>query len=300
MSDPREVPGTAEELPRAELRKKRRWHLPIVWLVPLVAAGVAGYVVYDRVHEVGPTITIQFKDADGIRAGETEVRYRGVTLGQVAAVDLSRDLVHVQVTVRLRRSPQSVALEGSQFWIVRPEVTLGNISGLGTVISGPYIAVLPGSGKAKAEFVGLETSPVTVERNALKIVLRAPRTGSLRVNSPVYYRGVEVGTVADTQLGADATMADIHVLIKRRYANLVRTGSKFWNASGADVSLGLFHGLEVKMESVRSLVAGGIAFATPNDPDDKPVKSGAVFPLHDEPKKEWLVWSPAIRILAEK
>ncbi len=109
-----------------------------------------------------------------------------------------------------------------------------------------------------------------------------------------------MGAVEDSQLSANATTVDIHVFIKQRYAKLVRSGSKFWNVSGADVSAGLFRGVEIKVESLRSLVAGGIAFATPNDPKAKPAKDGMVFPLYGEPKKEWLEWAPQIPIPPEE
>jgi paraquat-inducible protein B len=295
MADSQENPERPEELPEAKVKRRKR-SFPIVWVVPLAAAIVAGYVVYDRAREFGPRITISFKDADGIRPGETPIKYRGIPIGQVTAVDLSGDHEQVMVKARLRRSAASIARDGSFFWIVRPEVGLENITGLGTVISGPHIEMLPGTGEAKTEFIGLEASPVTFERNPLSIVLRASRLGALRLYSPVYYRGIEVGAVQDTQLSANATTVDIHVFIKRRYANLVRSGTRFWNVSGADVSAGLLRGVEVKVQSLRSLVAGGIAFATPNDPKGAPAKNGTVFPLYDEAKKEWLEWAPEIRI----
>jgi paraquat-inducible protein B len=221
-------------------------------------------------------------------------------VGEVMAVELSEDQQYVLVQARLRHSAASIAREGAIFWVVRPEVGLSNVAALGTVITGPEIGVVPGNGEPRSEFVGLESSPVALEREGLKIVLRANRPGSLRSNSPVYYRGVEVGTVQDVQLSADATMVDVNVFIKQRYAKLVRSGSKFWNVSGADVSFGLLRGLELKMESLRSLVAGGITFATPNDPKAKPVKNGTVFTLYGEPKKEWLEWAPKISIQPER
>jgi len=222
-----------------------------------------------------------------------------VTIAQVLAIELTEDLEHVRVTARLPRGPVSIAREGSVFWIVRPELGFGNISGLGTVISGPHIEVLPGKGPPKSDFVGLDTSPVILERNGLKISLLTNRAGSLRPNSPVYYRGVEVGVIQETDIASDATMVNIRLFIRERYAPLIRTGTKFWNVSGADVNAGLFRGVEVKVESLRSLFAGGIAFATPDDPNGKPAKNGMVFPLHDEPKKEWLEWSPKIKIRPE-
>lgn len=299
MSESQRNPEAAEELPRAKV-KRRRWSFPFVWVVPVAAAIVAGYLVYDRAQEYGPQITIKFKDGSGLKIGQTPVKYRGVPIGEVTAVELSKDQEHVRVKVRLQRSAAPVAREGSAFWIVRPEVGIGNITGLGTVITGPEIRVLPGAGEPRAEFVGLESAPVALERKGLKIVLRTRHLGSLKLNSPVYYRGVEVGAVQDLQLGADATTVDIHVFIRQRYANLVRSGSKFWNASGVAASAGLFRGVEIKIESLRSLVAGGIAFATPNDPQAKPAQDGTMFPLHDAARKEWLGWAPRIAVPPEQ
>ncbi len=299
MSDEEKTVPSPENLPAAAVRR-RRWRIPVVWVVPLVAAIVAGYLVYDRVRSLGQTITIKFKDAAGVKAGETQIQHLGVSIGQVTTVELTDDLEHVIVTARLRRAPVSVAREGSVFWVVRPELGLGNVSGLGTVISGPHIEVLPGNGPPKKEFVGLESSPVILERNGLKIVLFADRAKSLRPNSPVYYRGVEVGVVQEIDLSADATAVAIRLFIRQRYAGLIRAGSKFWSASGADVSAGLFKGIDIKVESLRSLIAGGVSFATPEDPNSPRAKNGMTFPLHDEPQKEWLAWTPKINIPAEK
>ena len=298
MSEPQDPPGAAEELPKAKV-KNRKWNLPVVWVVPVIAAVVAGYLVYDRVREYGPKITINFTDAGGLIPGQTQITYRGVAVGEVKELELSEDRQHVLVKARLKRSAESVAREGTIFWIVRPEVGIGNITGLGTVITGPQIELSPGAGKPKNVFLGLERPPVISERKGLSIVLLSSHLGSLKLGSPVYYRGIEVGAVQESRLADDATMVVIHVLIHRRYASLVRKGTKFWDVSGMDIRAGLFRGLEIDVESLRSLVAGGIAFATPNDPGDEPAKGGAAFPLHDKPKKEWLEWAPKIRIPPE-
>jgi paraquat-inducible protein B len=299
MSEARDPPESAEELPKAEV-KGRKWNFPFVWVVPVVAAIVAGYLLFHRVHEYGPRITITFKDASGLKSGQTPIKYRGVLVGEVTTLELDKGLQRVLVTARLRRSGASIAREGSVFWIVRPEVGIGNITGLTTVMTGPQIEVLPGAGKAKTEFVGLEYPPVAQERKGLKITLRAGHTGSLKLGSPLTYRGIEVGAVQDFRLGPDATAVDIHVFIYRRYAKLVRNGSKFWDVSGVDMKVGLFRGLEINMESLRTVMVGGIAFATPDDPKEPPAKDGATFPLYDKPKKEWLQWAPKIPIPPEK
>jgi paraquat-inducible protein B len=299
MNEPRELPVVAEELPEAKLRRGR-WSFPVVWAVPLLAVCVAAYVVVDRVQEAGPTITIKFKDVNGLKTGQTQIKYRGVPIGEVTAFELNDDLQHVRVTARLQRVAAAIAREGSVFWIVRPEVGAASITGLGTVISGPEIGVLPGTGQARSDFVGLDNSPVVLERKGLKVILLSRHLKSLKQSSPVYYRGIEIGAVQDTQLNADATEAEIHVLIKQRYANLIRDGAKFWNVSGVDASVGLFKGIEINVESLRSLVAGGIALASPNDPSARPVKDGAVFRLYEKPDKQWLAWGPKVKIPPEQ
>jgi paraquat-inducible protein B len=278
--------------PQAKVRQEK-WAFPVVWVVPLLAAIVAAYLVYHRVQDYGETITIDFKDGSGLTAGQTPVKYRGVSIGQVETLELSKDLQHVVVSTRLRRSAQSVARKGSVFWIVRPEVGISNITGLGTVITGPEIVVQPGSGPAQTKFTGLDRPPVVAEKNGLRIVLRSRHLGLLRAMSPVYYRGIEVGAVRDSQLSANATMVNINVVIQPRYKKLIREGSKFWDTSGVDAHFGLFSGLDIHMESLKSLVSGGIAFATPDG--SRPAKNGAVFELYAEPSKEWLEWAPEIK-----
>jgi paraquat-inducible protein B len=294
MSDSPENPNPAEDLPKARLRK-RRWRFPVVWIVPVVAAIVAGYLVYDRLQEYGPTITIKFKDGSGVKAGQTEIHYRGVPIGEVTTIEVSEDQQYVEVKARLRQSASSIAKEGSKFWIVRPEVDIGNISGLSTIITGPYIQVLPGGGKPKAEFIGLERPPPVLEPG-LNIIVAAANLGSIRPGAPVQYRGIEVGFVTNTELSRDATMVHIDVFIRQRYARLVRIGSRFWAVGGVDVNASLFRGVEINIQSLRSLITGGIAFATPEDPKSAPVKDGTIFLLHDKPQKEWLEWSPKLAI----
>jgi paraquat-inducible protein B len=299
MTDSQKNSDPADKLPLAKV-KRRRWSFPVMWVVPMAAALVAAYLVYDQVREFGPKVTIRFKDGSGLKAGRTPIQYSGVRIGEVKEVKLSDDLRDVVVEARLLRSAASVAREGSVFWIVRLGTELQDISNLGTVITGAYIQVSPGTGEPKSDFVGMEGSQGAVEPDALEIVLRTNRLGSLKPRSPVYYRGIEVGAVRAVQLSSDATVAEIHLQIKPRYVKLVRSSSKFWNASGADVKLGLFSGLEINVESLKSLVGGGIVFATPSDAKSRPVKNGAGFPLYDQPAKEWLEWAPQISIPPEE
>lgn len=291
---------TGEELPQARVRRGRMFRL--VWVVPLAALAVAAWLVYKHVSSIGPEIRIAFNDGAGLRVGQTPLKYRGVAIGEVSDIDLSADQKQVLVKVRLTHSARPIAREGATFWIVRPQLGWGNVTGLSTVLSGPEIQVLPPTdpeAEPKRDFKGLESAPVGHETPGLKLVLRAERPSSLRANSPVYYRGVEVGVVQRIDLAPNATSADVHILVFQRFAPLVREGSAFWNASGVNLKGSIFKGVEVDFESLRALVTGGVEFASP--PGSARAKPGTVYFLHGEPKKEWLAWAPQIKIApAEK
>jgi paraquat-inducible protein B len=268
-----------------------------VWIVPLIAAVVAGGLVYNRLQEFGPTITITFRDASGVKPDQTEIRYRGVPVGQVTTIELAENQQQVVVTAQLRRTAAGLAREGSLFWVVRPEVGFGTVRGLSTVLTGAYIQAIPGRGKDRRKFTGLESASPTLGQPGLNLILSARQLGSVRVGSPVVYRGIEVGSVTGADLGPDATSARLKVFIEQRYARLVRIGSRFWLVSGVDVDFGLFRGLQVNVESLRTLVGGGLAFATPDDSSGT-VKDGTLFLLHDKPQPEWLEWMPKIPVAA--
>jgi paraquat-inducible protein B len=301
MSDPQGKPEAKTEnatpgnepLPRAKI-KRRRFKIPFVWIVPVVSAIVAAYLIHQRVNEFGPELTIHFKDVTGIRPGQTPIRYRGVNVGRVTDIELSRDGQSAIVKGRLKRSVTSLARNASLFWIVRPELGIANVTGLGTIITGPHIELLPAGETPRLEFIGMDDTPATREHDGLNLVLLSLHRGSLKRGSPIYYRGIEVGGVRDCQLGDEADTVRVLVFIQQQYTNLVRGDSKFWNVSGIDMKFGLFRGAEINMESLKSLVSGGISFATPTELKEGPVKDGAVFRLHDEARAEWLEWSPKI------
>ena len=287
---------TGEETPKARIRRRRVFRL--VWIVPAMAVAVAAYLIYQRLQDYGPEVKVSFADGGGLRVGQTAVRYRGVQVGEVTGVELSQDEKRAVVRIRLTRTGAGLAREGSRFWIVRPRVGLGQVTGLATVLSGPEINVLPGKAgePAKYEFSGLDNPPTTIE-GGLQIVLRGEHP-KMRADAPVYFRGVEVGVVQKIDLAPNALSADVHVVIYPRFAALVREGSSFWDVSGLNVKAGLLKGLEIELESLRSFLSGGIEFATP--PGTPRAKPGTVFFLYNEPKKEWLGWAPKIPLGAEK
>ncbi len=267
----------------------KRGRIPIVWVVPLIALITAGWLIYDRVRKIGPDISITFADGQGLEAGQTAVRYRGVKIGTLRAVALTEDSRAVSVKVSLDQSARNLARQGALFWIVRPEVSAGGLRGLETLVSGTYIQVQPGTGKDETKFTGLEHPPmIPSTKEGLEVTLMAADLGSLTAGAPVYFRGMEVGAVEYYALGEDSTQIKVRIRIETRYANLVTQDSKFWNAGGLNVSLH-FLAVNVSAESMKSLFSGGIAFANPPTPGP-PVKPGAAFPLYAKPDEKWLKW----------
>jgi paraquat-inducible protein B len=287
------------DAPPKPIVKKMRWPFPFVWIVPLCALVAAGYFLYQYHQEQATQITIRFDSAEGLRVGQTPVTVRGVTIGKVADIELSPDQRQALVHVDLRRPYISIARGGALFWIVRPDFSDGNFSGLGTVVSGPYIEAVPGVGEPESEFVGLAKEPVSLG-DGLIVLLYSDKLEHLQPDSPVYYRGVQVGVIQGLQLSSDSTHVEIRAVIRPRYAPLVTAGTKFWSVSGADIEGGIFSGISVKLDSLRALLTGGVAFATPEDHSSEPVKDGAKFTLNAEPKKDWLTWAPKIALPPEQ
>jgi paraquat-inducible protein B len=237
----------------------------VVWVIPVLAAVVAVGIAIQRIASEGPTITIVFKAAEGLEAGKTFVKYKDVNIGQVTAVQLSPDYSRVEVTAKIAKSAGGLMVEDAKFWVVQPRVTLSGISGLGTLLSGNYIGFEAGkSAKAQRQFTGLEVPPiVTGAQPGRRFVLKAENLGSLGIGAPVYYRRLQAGQVIAYDLARDGAAVDITVFVDAPYDRYITSATRFWNASGVDVSVGA-GGVDVRLQSLVALIAGGIAFDTPS------------------------------------
>ncbi|WP_454836652.1 PqiB family protein [Pseudomonas lini] len=278
------MPDNTYDLPYPP-RVDRRRRISLVWLVPLIAALVGISMLLRAWLSVGPQITLTFQTATGLEAGKTPVKYKDVTVGSVSSITLSDDRSHVLVTASLVESAESLAREDTRFWVVRPRIGARGISGVDTLLSGAYIGVDTGaSTKPATTFTGLESPPTVISGMPGKIfTVRTSQLNSLDIDSPVYYRDVKVGRVVSYQLDSDGKGVSLQVFIDEPYDRFVTTDTRFWNASGVDVSLGA-EGLKVKTQSMAAIVAGGIAFSSPEGSRAEPASADSPFSLAQDQK----------------
>lgn len=276
---------------RAPAVTRKKVPLSWIWLVPIVAA-IAGFVLVTRTwFDAGPTITITFQTAEGLEAGKTQVRYKDVVIGTVKNIRLNEDRSKVIVTADITKDAASLAQEGSRFWVVRPRLGIGGVSGLTTLLSGAYIGVdappAPEQGQEsrepveKTDFVGLEEPPeVAHDRPGKRFTLRADSLGSLDVGSPVYYRRINVGQVIGYQLDEAGRRVNVQIFIDAPNDRFVTEATRFWNASGFDIALNA-DGLKVRTQSMLSVAIGGIAFEQDPAVSAKPAGPDSAFTLYE-------------------
>jgi paraquat-inducible protein B len=267
---------------QASVAEKRGFSM--VWLVPIIAAVIAVWLVYKAATEKGPTITIEFETGQSITAGKTKVRYRNVDVGVVQEVQLKDDLKGVILSVEMKPGTKHYLSPISRFWVVRARVAAGEVTGLGTLLSGAYIAFDPQPLKkwqrATKSFVGLEKAPAISSGEAgKKFTLRSDALGSLQAGSPVYYHQIEVGRVTDHKLLENGQIM-MEIFVFSPNDDRVTGSTRFWNAGGVDITLDA-GGLKIDTESLVSIMLGGIAFDTPKSlEDDAPIGEGHEFTLY--------------------
>lgn len=265
--DPKAVPPSgADDLPMPIIEPRKRWAPSLVWLIPLVAALIGLSLVAKVLIERGPSVVINFKSAEGIEAGKTKVKYKDVDIGTVKNIELSDDLSHVRVTVDLTKNAKKFAVKDSRWWIVRPRVAGGSVSGLSTLLSGAYIGADAGkSADTSTHFTGLEVPPVVSTGQPGKpFILHAADIGSLDIGSPVYYRRIQVGQIEAYSLDQDGKGVTLRAFVQAPYDQYVGSNTRFWHASGIDLRLDS-SGFQVNTQSLASVVIGGIAFQAPAD-----------------------------------
>jgi paraquat-inducible protein B len=268
-------------VPESRTALKRRSRLSLVWVIPILAAIIGVWVAVARVLSEGPTITIVFKSAEGLEAGKTKIHYNGVDVGTLSTIRLSDDHQRVITTVQMAPKTDGFLVDDTRFWVVRPRISGANVTGLGTLISGAYIGMEIGSSKIdKRRFIALETPPiVTGDVPGRFFVLKTADLGSIDTGTPIYFRRLQVGQVASYELDQDGKALTIKAFVRAPYDQYVNPDTRFWHASGIDLSLSA-SGLTVETQSVLSILIGGIAFETASTSVNlQPAEADSVFNL---------------------
>ncbi|WNC94139.1 MlaD family protein [Paraburkholderia sp. FT54] len=270
------------ELPAADSIPRSRWRMQLVWLVPIVAVLIGGWLATKAILERGESITISFKTGEGLEAGKTKLKFKDVDIGVVETVMLSPDHKHVVAKAEVARDVASLLVDNTRFWVVRPRISGGTVSGLGTLLSGSYIDVDVGNAaKARRNFVGLEEPPVFAsDVPGREFILKGNGLGSLDVGSPVYFRRLRVGQIASYQLDPDGRGVTLKVFVNAPYDRFVKTDTRFWHASGVEMAFDS-NGLRVETQSIVSIIIGGVAFESPPESqEDTNAAANAGFELY--------------------
>jgi paraquat-inducible protein B len=256
--------------------------LPLVWLLPLIALLVSAWLIYKSTSEKGLVITIDFPTAEGLEVDKTKIRYLDVDVGKVTAISINDDLKTIRVTAQMNSDATDYFKEKTSFWVVKPQVGLGGVSGLGTLLSGAYIGLKPGSGEPRLKFTGLTMPPVLKSHaDGKQFILEASNLGSMNPGTPINFHGITVGEVLSHKLSDEANSIHLGIFINAPYDQFIRKNTRFWIDSGVDLSASA-DGFKVRTGPLISLLSGGIAFQTSDKDtsvDTQPEQS--IFKLYD-------------------
>src|SRR5271154_4227875 len=271
------------QVPESKTVAKKRTRISLVWVIPIVAAAAGVWIAVTRILNQGPEITIVFSSADGLEAGKTKINYDGLDVGTLTTIHLADDHKHVIATAQMSPKAKDYLVKDTKFWVVKPRMSGLNITGLGTLISGYYIGVQLGqSQESERHFVALETPPFTSNAPGRFFMLKTTELGSLGEGTPIFFRQLQAGQVVSYELDPGGQFLNVRIFVQAPYDQYVNPDTRFWQASGVDMTLSA-NGLHVQTESVMSILAGGIAFETPaTDSPLPPADADTTFTLFDD------------------
>jgi paraquat-inducible protein B len=274
------APPNFDDLPAAVPARSVWGRLPLVWILPALVVLVGAFVVIREKIAQGSSIEIQFENAEGLELNKTKVRYKDVEIGEVREIRVSDDRKEVIVTADIHRNAKAYLVDDTRFWVVRPRVSGAGVSGLATLVSGAYISVDVGHAAAKRDrFVGLEVPPIVTEGlPGREFILHADDLGSLDIGSSVFYRHITAGQVVGYTLDPGGTGVTIKVFINAPFDMYVTGDTRFWQASGIDMSVNA-DGVKLRTESLASILEGGVAFGTPGAAATARVAADTAFTL---------------------
>lgn len=283
----------SREIPTANVKTKKPGFVATLaasymWLLTLLCLLVSVGLVWWSMPEQGIQITIRFPEGHGLEAEDT-VRFRGIEVGTVEKVTLNRELSGVDVSVNLKPFAEPLARHGSRFWIVRPELSLSQVSGLDTAVGHKYIGVLPGdpTGEWQVDFDGMANSPPdATDGEGTEIILRGSRRFGINPGSPLSFRGIIIGRVLSVDLARDSKTVETRIRVYAEHTKLVTSKTKFWASSGVDFEAGWGTGLKVEVDSLETIIKGGVSMLT-TEQGGKPVQPGQLYEVVGSPDEEW-------------
>ncbi|MEL4014332.1 intermembrane transport protein PqiB [Dryocola clanedunensis] len=268
----------------AKVQKVKNWSP--VWIFPIVTALIGAWILFYHYSHQGPEVTLITTSAEGIEAGKTTIKSRSVDVGVVESAVLSDDLLHVQITARLNSGMEKLLHKDSVFWVVKPQVGRGGVSGLSTLLSGAYIELQPGTKGPQPERYDLLDSPPLASPDAkgIRVILDSNKAGQLSPGDPVLFRGYRVGSVETSTFDPTKRSIRYQLFISAPNDRLVTNNVRFWKDSGVAVDLSS-QGMRVEMGSLTTLFSGGVSFDVPDSLETgEPVQTGSEFKLFDDQK----------------
>ena len=260
---------------QAKIEKKHP--LSSIWFLPCVAALLGAWILFQHITHANIEIKIHFENADGIIVDKTKVRYKGVIVGTVKQIELDTD-GGVNIIAEIESHATFMLRDQTKFWLVSPKASLTSISGLDTLFSGSYIKLQPGGGEDTRVFKALAEQPISIPDNALLINLQSDTARAISVGTPLYFKKIKVGEIAQIRLDNRDEHINIKAFIEKKYSHLIKEKSKFWNISGLQANISRA-GIDVKLDSIATLVAGGITFSSPAN--SAAITSHSQFKLFD-------------------
>lgn len=251
----------------------------IIWIICFVSITAGAALTYTWYKTLGPEILISFDDASGLVPTQSKIIYRGVEMGIITSIDIDDKDKKVNVYARMNSEATNLLGKDTKFWVVRPELSMYKVSNLSAIATGNYIAMTPSSGELQTQFVGIDEPRLDARYGTgLRVTVRANKLDGIAQDSPVLYRGLQVGEIGDIVLSKDKSAVLITVYVYKEYRDVVRKNSYFGNSSGVHASFSIFGKSNLGMDSLRTVLAGGVTIYTPDLSAPK-AKNGDVFKL---------------------
>lgn len=259
-----------------------------IWIIPIVTLIIGVWMVYSHFAGQGTTITLLAHDANGIIAGKTVIKSRSVDVGIVESVTLSQDFDQVVIKGQIYKNMEPLLKNDSIFWLVKPQIGREGVTGLGTLLSGVYIELVPGyeKGSFKNRPFDLSDNPPLSTPNAegIRINLVSSQSGVLPRGAPVMFRGYTVGKIENSEFDIESRNMKYQLFIPKPYDSLVTENVRFWKEGGINLSLSS-KGASLDIPSLDVLLSGGVSFDVPNGAKfGSEVKSMTTFNLYEDKK----------------